>query len=173
MVNKKIIFPIILIVAVLLVIGFYIFNSNRTNNPDDTKNQNNIIINLGNGMSEIPYECYQFRDNNFDPSYLGNLTTHIIEGTIKKVESKWKDEEKQIVTYTDFTIENYVKGDQLLNNEIQFVSLGGAIGNNTQWVEDSPIFTEGKRVRIYMNQWEYNNETRYGVVCSQLGIREI
>ena len=94
---------------------------------------------------------------------------YIIEGTVEKVESKWNEEKTSIFTYTDLLIENYVKGIPFESNELQIITSGGTVGEISQWVEDQPIFYQGKRVRIYLEKT--NGE--FSIVCAQFGIEEI
>jgi len=86
----------------------------------------------------------------------------------EKVESRWNQERTGIFTYTELTIEKYVKGAPFAENKIQIVTPGGTVGEISQWVEDQPIFHEGKRVRIYFE--EVNGE--FFIVCSQFGVEE-
>ncbi len=82
-------------------------------------------------------------------NYITNKADYIIEGTVERVESKWDEEKTSIFTYTDLSIEKYVKGTPFEESELQIVTPGGTVEEISQWVEDQPIFHEGKKVRIY------------------------
>jgi len=103
-----------------------------------------------------------------DESYKTEKADYIIEGTVEKVESQWNQERTNIFTYTDLRIERYVKGAPFAENKIQIVTPGGTVGDISQWMEDQPIFHEGKEVRIYFE--EINGE--FFIVCAQCGVEE-
>ena len=104
-----------------------------------------------------------------DRNYITNIADYIIEGTVIKVESKWDESKTSIYTYTDLSIDKYVKGVPLTENKLQIVTPGGTVGDISQWVEDQPIFHEGKKVRLYLQ--EKNNE--FSIVCAQFGVEDI
>jgi hypothetical protein len=103
-----------------------------------------------------------------DKSYITQTADYIVDGTVEKVESKWNEERTSIVTYTDLRIENYVKGAPFTENMLQIVTPGGTVGEVSQWVEDQPIFHEGKKVRIYFQKVS----GEYVIVCGQFGVEE-
>ncbi len=102
-------------------------------------------------------------------NYITNKADYIIEGTVERVESKWDEEKTSIFTYTDLSIEKYVKGTPFEESELQIVTPGGTVEEISQWVEDQPIFHEGKKVRIYFQAT--NGE--FSIICSQFGVEEI
>ena len=120
-----------------------------------------VIVKQSGGAGMLIAECA-------DKSYITQTADYIIEGTVEKVESRWNQEGTGIFTYTELTIEKYVKGAPFAENKIQIVTPGGTVGEISQWVEDQPIFHEGKRVRIYFE--EVNGE--FFIVCSQFGVEE-
>ncbi|MBM3119528.1 MAG: hypothetical protein FJ006_08285 [Chloroflexi bacterium] len=103
-----------------------------------------------------------------DAAYRAEKADYIVEGTVEKVESRWNQERTSIFTYTDLRIEKYVKGAPFVGNELQIVTPGGTVGEISQWVEDQPIFHEGKKVRIYFE--EVNGE--FFIVCARFGVEE-
>ena len=103
-----------------------------------------------------------------DNSYINQTADYIIEGTVEKVESRWNQEKTGIFTYTEMTIEKYVKGAPFAENKLQIVTPGGTVGEISQWVEDQPIFHEGKKVSIYFE--EVNGE--FLITCGQFGVVE-
>ena len=120
-----------------------------------------IVVNQSGGAGILVKECA-------DEAYRTEKADYIIEGTVEKLESRWNQEGTGIFTYTELTIEKYVKGALFAENKIQIVTPGGTVGEISQWVEDQPIFHEGKRVRIYFE--EVNGE--FFIVCSQFGVEE-
>ena len=103
-----------------------------------------------------------------DKSYITQAADYIVEGTVEKVESRWNQERTGIFTYTDLRIENHVKGAPFAGNKLQIVTLGGTVGEISQWVEDQLIFHEEKRVRIYFEG--VNDE--FVIICGQFGVEE-
>ena len=120
-----------------------------------------IIVKQSGGAGMLIQECT-------DKSYITQTADYIVEGQVEKVESRWNEGRTSIFTYTDLKIENYVKGAPFAQNELQIVTPGGTVGEVSQWVEDQPIFHEGKKVRIYFE--EINGE--FSIVCAQLGVEE-
>ena len=120
-----------------------------------------IVVKQSGGAGILVKECA-------DEAYRTEKADYIIEGTVEKVESRWNQERTGIFTYTDLRIEKYIKGAPFAENKIQIVTPGGTVGEISQWVEDQPIFHEGKRVRIYFE--EVNGE--FFIVCSQFGVEE-
>jgi hypothetical protein len=137
-------------------------SSSCTNEPTGTPTPGGkVIVKQSGGAGMLIKECT-------DKSYITQTADYIVEGTVEKVESKWNEERTGIFTYTDLRIENYVKGAPFAGNELQIVTPGGTVGEVSQWVEDQPIFHEGKKVRIYFQ--EVSGE--YVIVCGQFGVEE-
>jgi len=120
-----------------------------------------IVVKQSGGAAMLIAECA-------DELYRAEKADYIIEGTVEKVESRWNQERTGIFTYTDLRIEKYIKGAPFAENKLQIVTPGGTVGEISQWVEDQPIFHEGKKVRIYFE--EVNGE--FSVVCAQFGVVE-
>lgn len=104
-----------------------------------------------------------------DRQYIISTADYIVEGTVRRVESKWNEDKFSILTYTELSIEEYVKGAPFAEDRLQIITPGGTVGDITQLVEDQPIFHEGKRVRIYFE--EVDGE--FHIVCAQLGVEEL
>ena len=134
--------------------------SGQTNSGTTTGGQ--IIVQGAGGAAKLIAQCG-------DRSYVAQSADYIIEGAVVKVESRWNEDKTNINTYTNFRIDNYVKGAPFAQNEIQIVTPGGTVGEITQAVEDQAIFHEGARVRIYFE--EYNG--RYVIVCGPMGVEEM
>jgi hypothetical protein len=147
---------------VVISIGFMISSSACLNEPTGTLPPGGkVIVKQSGGAGMLIKECT-------DKSYITQTADYIVEGTVEKVESRWNDERTGIFTYTDLQIDNYVKGTPFAGNELQIVTPGGTVGEVSQWVEDQPIFHEGKKVRIYFQ--EVSGE--YVIVCGQFGVEE-
>jgi hypothetical protein len=104
-----------------------------------------------------------------DRQYIISTADYIVEGTVWGVESKWNEDKSGIFTYTDLSIEKYVKGAPFAQDRLQIITPGGTVGDITQVVEDQPILHEGRRVRIYFQ--EIDGE--FHIVCAQLGVEDL
>jgi hypothetical protein len=120
-----------------------------------------VIVKQSGGAAMLIAECA-------DEAYRAEKADYIIEGTVEKVESNWNQERTGIFTYTELAIEKYVKGAPFAENKIKIITPGGTVGEVSQWVEDQPIFHEGKGVRIYFE--EVNGE--FFIICGRLGVEE-
>ncbi len=120
-----------------------------------------IVVKQSGGAAMLIAECA-------DEAYRAEKADYIIEGTVEKVESRWNEDKTNIFTYTDLQIEKFVKGKPFAENKLKIVTPGGTVGEISQWVEDQPIFHEGKGVRIYFE--EVNGE--FFIVCGQFGVEE-
>jgi hypothetical protein len=121
-----------------------------------------IMVAQSGGAAKLIAQCS-------DRSYITQSADYVLECTVEKVEGRWNEEGTFIYTYTDLKINNYVKGTPLAQNEIQIVTPGGTVGEITQAVEDQPLFHEGKKVRVYLE--EVNG--RFVIVCGPNGIEEM
>ena len=101
--------------------------------------------------------------------YIISTADYIVEGTVRRVESKWNEDKSGIFTYTDLSIEKYVKGTPFAQDRLRIITPGGTVGDITQVVEDQPIFHEGKRVRIYFQE----TDGEFYIVCAQFGVEEL
>lgn len=107
-----------------------------------------------------------------DRNYIIRTADYIIEGIVINVETKWGQwlaGEDTILTYSDISIERYVKGSPFEEDSLQIITRGGTVGEITMGVEDMPIFHEGKRVRIYLVE----NDGELFIVCGERGVEEI
>lgn len=120
-----------------------------------------IVVKQTGGAGVLIAECK-------DRQYIISTADYIVEGTVRRVESKWNEDKSSILTYTDLSIENYVKGAPFAQDRLQIITPGGTVGDVTQVVEDQPIFHEGKMVRIYFQ--EIDGE--FHIVCAQFGVEE-
>jgi len=120
-----------------------------------------VVVKQAGGAAALIAECQ-------DRQYIISTADYIVEGTVRGVESKWNEDKSSILTYTDLSIEEYVKGAPFAQDRLQIITPGGTVGNITQVVEDQPIFHEGKRVRIYFQ--EVDGE--FHIVCAQFGVEE-
>lgn len=138
--DKKIIIGAVIVLAIIVSLAVVWFNVTNIPSPEGRM----IVKQSGGGQSMLIAECK-------DPSYIENTSDYIIEGKIEKAESKWNTERNFIYTYSDFTIEKYIKGEPLEYNKIQIITEGGCVGGICQGVEDSPTMDTGKK-RLYLTK---------------------
>lgn len=152
----------LLLAAVILVLLAGMGCASPAAPPAAPPAQNEIIVRQAGGAGALIAECGE-RD------YVTRMSDYIIEGKIEKVEAAWNQDKSQILTRTDLTIEKYVKGEPFPQNKLQIVTPGGTVGEISQWVEDQPIFHEGKRVRIYFEKID----GEFAIVCAQFGVEDV
>ena len=142
MANKKIILISLIVLAVIIVIGIVTY-FNITNIPSS---EGKVIVKHSGGQAMLIAECA-------DSSYVENTSDYIVEGEILYSETKWVEnvgsEGRNIYTYSEFKINNYIKGKSFEHEIIQIVTIGGCIGGMCQNVEDNPIISTGKK-RLYL-----------------------
>ena len=127
--------------------------------PPAVPGENPVIIRQSGGAGAILAECQ-------DKDYLSNVADYIVEGTVTFVESRWNEENTGIFTYSDLTVATYIKGTPLPVNTFQIVTPGGTVGDITQVVEDQPIFHEGRKVRLYLE----NVNGEFSIICGRFGV---
>lgn len=160
--NKKVLYGILVVVLIIVGISLFAYLNKPTTTPTPEGQKGPIIVRQSGGAGLLIAECA-------DKNYISNAANYIIEGTVEKVESKWNEERTSIFTYTDLKIEKYVKGAPLIGDKLQIVTPGGEVDGIGLAVEDQPIFHEGKKVGIYLQ--ETNGE--FSIVCAQMGVEEI
>lgn len=162
---NKLIISIIVIVIIAASIGAFVVLQTPANKTTTTP-EGRIIVEQSGGagmlIAELIAECA-------DKSYITKTADYIIEGIVEKVESKWNEERTSIFTYTDLKIVKYVKGAPFTEDKLQIVTPGGIVGGIGLAVEDQPIFHEGKKVRIYLQE----TSGKFSIVCAQMGVEEI
>jgi len=121
-----------------------------------------ILFLISNSSAALIPECG-------DGNYIINSSSHIVEGTVEKVESKWDEGNTSIYTYNIISIEKYVKGVPIPGNKVQIRTYGGVIGELVQQIEDQTVFREGKKVRLYLQ--EENGD--FSLVCAGAGVEDI
>ncbi len=124
--------------------------------------EDEIIVNQSGEASSLTQECN-------DRDYIASVSDYIIEGRVEKVEAKWNQDKTQIFTYADIPIEKYVKGAPFQQKRLKIVTPGGTVGEISQWVEDQPIFHEGKHVRVYFQAVDGS----FTIVCAQFGVEDL
>ena len=121
-----------------------------------------VVVKQTGGAALLIAECQ-------DRQYISSTADYIVEGTVQGVESKWNEDNTSILTYTDLSIEKYVKGAPFAHDRLQIITPGGTVDDITQVVEDQPIFHEGKRVRIYFQE----TDGEFHIVCAQFGVEDL
>lgn len=154
---------IVLILAALLVLGFFTWQrlEGTKEGAKIEKEETTIVVKQSGGAAMLIAECA-------DQSYIAEIADYIIEGTVEKVESKWNEEKTSIFTYTELSIEKYIKGTPLAA-KLQIITPGGTVGEVSQLVEDEPIFNQGKAVRISLQE----TNGVFSIVCGDSGISEV
>ena len=130
--------------------------------PPTAPPQAEVIVRQSGGAGALIAECG-------DKNYVARVSDYIIEGRVEKVEAMWNQDKSQILTYTNLSIEKYVKGAPFPQKKLKIVTAGGTVGEISQWVEDQPIFHEGKRVRIYFEKLD----GEFAIVCAQFGVEDL
>jgi len=130
--------------------------------PPTAPPQAEVIVRQSGGAGALIAECG-------DRDYIARVSDYIIEGSVEKVEAMWNQDKSQILTYTDLSIEKYIKGAPFPQKKLKIVTPGGTVGEISQWVEDQPIFHEGKRVRIYFEKLD----GEFAIVCAQFGVENM
>ena len=130
--------------------------------PPTAPPQTEVIVRQSGGAGALIAECG-------DKNYVARVSDYIIEGRVEKVEASWNQDKSQILTHTDLSIEKYVKGAPFPQKKLKIVTPGGTVGEISQWVEDQPIFHEGKRVRIYFEKMD----GEFAIVCAQFGVENL
>ena len=121
-----------------------------------------VVVKQTGGAALLIAECQ-------DRQYIVSTADYIVEGTVQRVESKWNEDKTSILTYTDLSIDKYVKGAPFAQDRLQIITPGGTVGDITQVVEDQPIFHQGKRVRIYFQE----TDSEFHIVCAQFSVEEL
>ncbi len=77
--------------------------------------------------------------------------SHIIEGVVKRVESKWNADKSQIHTFIDIDLVKQIKGEFAKDQvEIQLRVLGGTVGDITMVIVDAPSFDLNEKVLLFL-----------------------
>jgi hypothetical protein len=71
-------------------------------------------------------------------------------GKIVAVASSWNTERTQIFTQVELQPEEMLKGVPAGDDRISFVQLGGRVGNLGSAAAETPSFTEGERVVLFL-----------------------
>jgi hypothetical protein len=130
--------------------------------PPTAPPQAEVIVRQSGGAGALIAECG-------DRDYIARVSDYIIEGSVEKVEAMWNQDKSQILTYTDLSIEKYLKGAPFPQKKLKIVTPGGTVGEISQWVEDQPIFHEGKRVR---SDFE-TIDGEFAIDCAQFGVENL
>jgi len=171
--QKYLLIVVILTVGTIGILSFQqIYLQREKSNPKtgdtlkgkslEAASSGKIIVKQSNGAGLLISECQ-------DKNYIGVSSDYIIEGTVKKVETKWGQGQTSIFTHTDILIEKYIKGTHFSENTILLIIPGGKVGDIVQLTEDQSIPKEDQKLRIYFKKT--NGE--FQIVCGNLGIEEI
>ncbi len=76
---------------------------------------------------------------------------HIVEGVVKKVESKWNADKTQIHTFIDIGVTNQIKGKlPKAQSEIHLRVLGGTVDDITMAIVAAPTFAVKEEVLLFL-----------------------
>lgn len=147
----------IILISVLAGVFYY---SSAKNSPGNFS----IIVKQTGGAGLMIGECA-------DKNYINGTADYVIEGVVENVESRWNEDRTLIFTYTNLSINKYLKGIpfKIASTNLQIITPGGTVDGITQAVEDQPIFHKGKAVRIYFKN--YSGE--FSIVCGSLGVEDL
>lgn len=170
--QKYFLIVVILTAGIIGILSFqHLYSQRGKSNPKtgDTSKEGylvalsgKVIVRQSGGAGSLISECQ-------DKNYIGVSSDYIIEGTVKKVETKWAQGQTSIFTHTYILIEKYIKGTHFSENTILLITPGGKIGDIVQLTEDQPIFKESQRLRVYFKK----NNKEFQIICGNLGIEEI
>jgi hypothetical protein len=100
----------------------------------------------------------------------GNITKtadYIIEGVVQKVDRNRLEQTENgnvTFTYVDFAVEKYIKGTPFTGNSAII-----KVPENTALFTNSQIFSEGKKLGIYLEE----NNGKFLIHCGNLGVKEL
>jgi hypothetical protein len=86
----------------------------------------------------IPVEALRLKTN---WAQRVDLSEKVFRGQVVQVKSYWNPEKTRIYTDVTVSIDEHIKGDGL--SEITITIPGGTVGDDTQWVSDTPQFEGG------------------------------
>jgi hypothetical protein len=89
----------------------------------------------------------------------------IIYGKIVDVKSLWNPQKTHIVTTAQVKVNDvFYSSDKSIvpGSTISVSVLGGTVGNDTEWVEDTPVFIPNVEVILFLKKTENENYTVYG-----------
>ena len=85
---------------------------------------------------------------------LGELSAgadSIVTGTVVEQNSYWNEAHINIYTSVTIAVEESLKG-AAGQDRITVIIQGGQVGDSAQWVEDTPAFSPGERVAVFLRQ---------------------
>jgi len=74
----------------------------------------------------------------------------IVLGTVEHKQSQWEEVNggRRIFTYVYISVEQYIKG--VGGGQVEIKVPGGKVGEITEWVSDTPHFTTGEKVILFL-----------------------
>jgi hypothetical protein len=119
-----------------------------------------VIIKHSGGASMLIKECSE-------KSFIEEESDYIIEGQVKKKDVHWNDDKTSIVTYVEFSVDKYLKGEPFGNNLVSIEVLGGCVDDFCEGAEDQPgVFQEGENLRMYLEKSDYG----FVFTCGLFGV---
>ncbi len=151
--NKAIIAAVVLLLAAAFLASFF-----AARQPE----KNDVLATYWGGSAMLVSNCS-------DRKFIEDSSDYVLLlGPPGGSETRW--ENSQIVTYTSFKIEKYLKGQPFPTDAITIRTVSGTMGGISQFVEDQVSgFQEGKKVQVYLERYQGN----LTFVCGNFGIRQI
>ena len=84
------------------------------------------------------------------PEELNRGAGTIVVGTVEDVSSSWNDDRTAIYTKAVIAVDESLKGP--VGDRVTVVVPGGMVGEITQWVEDTPVFSEGEKIKLFLKE---------------------
>lgn len=94
-----------------------------------------------------------------DDAALATGADEVVRGEIADVHADWTADHAQIVTTARVTVKGRAKGQGA--DTLTLTSLGGTVGETTQWVEDQPVLVPGTEAFIFVKHGAKGNRV-YG-----------
>jgi len=94
-------------------------------------------------------KSYATREIQTSTPNIAKKSDYIVVARCTSSESKWDERKAFIFTYTTFSIDEYIKGDDL-GEEITLRIIGGQVGDQILKFPDKPDFTEGQDVVLFL-----------------------
>ncbi|MDD5186954.1 MAG: PKD domain-containing protein [Methanoregula sp.] len=86
----------------------------------------------------------------------------IVIGTVDHSDCQWNTENTHIITTTYISVSDTLKGNPR-SNLIPVTTMGGTIGDISEWVEDQPILVQGMDVGLFLKETQQGQYAVYGL----------
>ena len=97
------------------------------------------------------------------PTELTQQAEAIVRGKVKDMKSEWDPERKFIWTLVTISVSHSVKGNNPEKHDVVVKIPGGEVGDIGQKTEDTPIFTTGEEVLLFLQPEVYQSKKVFRV----------